>query len=107
VEFCQVVTTTDSRDEADALARSAVAARLAACGQVTGPVASTYWWQGALTTAQEWQVLFKTTLAMYPALAEHIRANHSYDVPEVLCTAVTAGSDAYLEWIRAETTPAS
>ena len=30
----------------------------------------------------------KTTLAAYPALAEHIRANHSYDVPEVLCTAV-------------------
>ena len=41
--YLQVQTTTDSRAEAMELARAAVEARLAACSQVAGPVASTYW----------------------------------------------------------------
>jgi periplasmic divalent cation tolerance protein len=53
VGYCQVVTTTDSAEAADALARGAVEARLAACGQVVGPITSTYRWQGAVETARE------------------------------------------------------
>lgn len=99
-----MVTTTDARDEAETLGRAAVTARLAACAQVIGPITSTYWWQGELASAEEWQVVFKTTLAAYPALEEHIRANHSYEVPEVLCTPVVAGSRPYLDWIGTQTT---
>src|SRR5260370_7722930 len=58
-EFLQVQTTTDSRAEAVELARAAVAARLAACAQVAGPVASTYWWEGGMERAEEWLVLLK------------------------------------------------
>ena len=41
--YCQAITTTDSREAANALSRSAVEARVAACGQVAGPIQSTYW----------------------------------------------------------------
>lgn len=104
-EYCQVVTTTDAREAADALARSAVEARVAACAQVAGPLSSTYWWRGAVEVAEEWQVVFKTTAARYPALEEHIRANHGYDVPEILCSPVDAGNPPYLAWVSAETQP--
>jgi periplasmic divalent cation tolerance protein len=67
--FCQVMTTVDARPAADALARSAVSQRLAACAQVSGPIESTYRWQGAIETAEEWQVIFKTTTSRYSALA--------------------------------------
>lgn len=100
--FVQVITTTDSEDGALALARSAVEARVAACAQVGSPIRSVYWWQGAIEDAQEWPVTFKATAAGYPALEAHIKANHSYDTPEILATAVFAGNAAYLEWIATE-----
>jgi len=83
-----------------------VAARLAACAQVSGPLTSTYWWDGAVRTELEWQVTFKTTVDGYAALADHVRTHHSYDVPEILCTPVLDGAPAYLAWIAEQVRPA-
>ncbi|MFJ3912078.1 divalent-cation tolerance protein CutA [Streptomyces vinaceus] len=94
----------DSAEEAAALARTAVEERLAACAQVTGPVTSVYRWQEALETSQEWQVLFKTTEAAYPALEARLTAGHPYDTPEIIATPVVRGSERYLAWVAAEVT---
>jgi periplasmic divalent cation tolerance protein len=98
-----VLTTTDSAEKAQALARGAVEARLAACAQIGGPVTSVYRWQGALETAEEWQVLFKTTAARYEALEAHLRKTHDYDTPEIIATPVVRGSADYLAWVTDET----
>lgn len=102
-EYVQAITTTDSEAAAAALARGAVEARLAACAQVHGPIASTYWWQGEVETATEWQVVFKTTAEAYPALEAHVEAAHGYEVPEVVMVPITHGSPDYLAWIGQET----
>jgi periplasmic divalent cation tolerance protein len=104
-EYCQVSTTIDSPEQAAALARSAVEARAAACGQVIGPINSVYWWEGKVDSAQEWLVLFKTTAEHCEGLIEHIRTHHSYDVPEVISTPITRGNPAYLAWVGEETRP--
>ncbi|GAA1811362.1 divalent-cation tolerance protein CutA [Planosporangium flavigriseum] len=104
-EFVQVSTTIDSPDAATELARSAVEARTAACGQVVGPINSVYWWEGKVDSAQEWLVLFKTTADRADALVEYIRALHPYEVPEVISTPITGGNPAYLAWIGQETRP--
>jgi periplasmic divalent cation tolerance protein len=101
--YCQVVTTTDSRESAEALAAGAVRTRLAASAQVVGPIASTYWWRGKIESTQEWQVIFKTELGRYPPLEDHIRTHHTYQVPEIFCIPMIAGHQAYLEWISTET----
>ncbi|MCH0540658.1 divalent-cation tolerance protein CutA [Streptomyces sp. MUM 203J] len=101
-----VLTTTDSAAKAEALARGAVEARVAACAQVSAPVTSVYRWQGAIETAEEWQVLFKTSQARYAALEAHIRARHDYGTPEIIATPVVRGSADYLEWVGRETTEA-
>lgn len=106
-QHAQAVTTADSREAAEALARSAVQARVAACAQVSGPINSTYWWEGKVESAEEWYVTFKTTAERYPALEQHIREHHSYDVPEVVLLPVLAGNPAYLAWVSEETTPRS
>ena len=36
-----------------------------------------------------------------------IRANHHYDVPEIIASPITAGNPDYLAWIAEETTPVS
>src|SRR5262245_54882293 len=99
----QAVTTIDSREAAEALARGAVEARLAACGQVLGPIKSTYWWKGKVESAEEWSVVFKTTTERYPALEQYIREHHSYDMPEIVLTPIEAGNRAYLEWVTTQT----
>jgi periplasmic divalent cation tolerance protein len=104
-EYLQVQTTTDSRAEAMDLAKAAVEARLAACGQVAGPVASTYWWNDEIERAEEWFVFFKLPADRYEALAEFLAERHSYDEPEILATPFVAGSASFLGWITDETRP--
>jgi periplasmic divalent cation tolerance protein len=99
----QIATTTATEEEARQIARGAVEQRLAACAQVLGPISSTYWWQGAIETAAEWLCLLKTTASRFEAAAAHIRAEHSYDTPEITATPITGGSPDYLAWISAET----
>jgi periplasmic divalent cation tolerance protein len=103
--FLQVQTTTDSRAEAIELGRAAVEARLAACAQVAGPVASTYWWEGEMERAEEWLVLLKLPADKYADLASLLANLHSYDEPEIIATPIAAGSAGYLGWISAETRP--
>ncbi|MFD3532188.1 divalent cation tolerance protein CutA [Streptomyces sp. NPDC058664] len=102
-----VTTTTDARAKADALARGAVEARLAACAQVVGPVTSVYHWRGAIETAEEWQVVFKTTEARHPALEAHLLAAHDYETPEILAVRVTRVSEDYARWVERETSAAA
>jgi periplasmic divalent cation tolerance protein len=104
-EYLQVQTTTDSRAEAMELGRSAVQARLAACAQVAGPVASTYWWEGGIERAEEWLVLLKLPASRFSELATFITERHSYDEPEIVAIPIVAGTATYLTWIAEETLP--
>ncbi|KAA6224279.1 divalent-cation tolerance protein CutA [Streptomyces albofaciens JCM 4342] len=97
------MTTTDSAEKAEALARGAIEARVAACAQISAPVTSVYRWENAIETAQEWQVLFKTTEARYAALEAYLLEAHDYDTPEIIATPVTRGGAGYLAWVAAET----
>jgi len=105
-EFVQVLTTVDSEEGGLQLGRSIVGARLAACVQIVGPIRSLYWWQGKVDDAREWQLLMKTTAERLPALEAHIKANHSYDTPEIIVTPITGGSAEYLGWVSEETAQA-
>jgi periplasmic divalent cation tolerance protein len=102
-DFLQVVTTVDSEDVAERLARGITGARLAACVQIVGPIKSIYWWQGELEEAREWQLLIKTTTGRIAELEDYIRENHGYDTPEITATVISGGNDEYLDWITAET----
>jgi periplasmic divalent cation tolerance protein len=99
----QVFTTVDSEEAANQIARAVVERRVAACAQVLGPITSTYWWEGAIESSQEWLCLIKSTESRFAALEDAIREHHPYDVPEILSVPVSAGSSAYLDWLRRET----
>jgi periplasmic divalent cation tolerance protein len=98
-----VITTTDSADSAEALAKGIVEARLAACVQIVGPIRSVYRWDGEVHNDQEWQCWIKTAGDRVAALTEWIKGNHSYDVPEVVALPVLGGSAKYLAWVTAQT----
>lgn len=104
-DYLQVQTATDSRAEAMELVRAAVQARLAACGQVAGPVASTYWWNDELERSEEWFVFFRLPADRYDELAAFLTQRHSYDEPEIIAVPIVAGAPSFLNWVREETRP--
>lgn len=102
-EHVVVSTTTDSEAAARELAAGAVAERLGACAQVVGPVTSVFRWDGAVQTEPEWRVEIKTAADRVPALTDHLRERHSYDLPEIIATPITGGSGEYLSWVVGQT----
>jgi periplasmic divalent cation tolerance protein len=101
-EVLQVVTTTATREQADALAAGIVGRRLAGCVQVVGPITSTYHWQGKLEHSTEWLCIAKTMRSHYPALEAALREIHTYEVPEILAFEAVAGHGDYLTWLSGE-----
>jgi periplasmic divalent cation tolerance protein len=96
----QVVTTVPDEDAAERIAQALVTGRLAACVQVSGPITSTYRWQGAVETSQEWVCSVKTERAKFEAVEQAIRRLHPYDVPEIVATPIVVGSNSYLVWLE-------
>ena len=92
-----VTTTVASVADAQRLAAGAVQARLAACVQVEA-IASHYVWQGALHEDAEWRLVCKTLPRAAPALCGWLRAQHPYEVPQLLTHGVEAEVD-YAQWM--------
>lgn len=102
-DYIEVHTTIDSKEGAQKIAEALVSKRLAACVQVSGPITSTYWWQGQIEQAEEWICTAKTRWELYNDLEQAIRDAHTYDVPEILAVDVVTGGVDYLNWILQET----
>ncbi|MBT0963169.1 divalent-cation tolerance protein CutA [Denitromonas iodatirespirans] len=100
-----VLTNLPDADSAQALAAHLVEARVAACVNVLAPATSVYRWEGAIETATEVPLLIKTPASRYAALEAAIRAQHPYELPEVIAVPVTHGLPGYLDWVRTETAP--
>jgi periplasmic divalent cation tolerance protein len=98
-EVCQVSTTTGTREVAERIAVELVDLRLAACAQVSGPITSTYRWQGTVENAEEWLCTAKTTRQKVPAIQELLKRLHPYELPELIATPIVGGSEAYLKWV--------
>ena len=102
-----VLTTTDSKEKAQRIARSLVDRRLAACVNVVGPIESVYRWKENVETAQEWLLVVKTTSAAFERVRESIRELHSYELPECIAVPINDGSEDYLDWIGENVTSES
>jgi periplasmic divalent cation tolerance protein len=98
----QVLNTTETKADAQAIATPLIEKRLAGCVQIVGPITSTYRWEGKIETTEEWLCLIKSHRDLYEELEKAIREVHPYDVPEILAVPVTAGSKSYLEWLDGE-----
>ncbi|PZV20132.1 MAG: divalent-cation tolerance protein CutA [Leptolyngbya sp.] len=96
-----VLVTAGSEAEAESLARHLVDHRLAACVSIT-PIRSVYRWQGEVQAEAEWQLVIKTDLSQFDAIALAIAQHHSYAVPEIIALPIVAGLPDYLTWLQAQ-----
>ncbi|MCB1552646.1 MAG: divalent-cation tolerance protein CutA [Xanthomonadales bacterium] len=100
-----VMTTVADRGDADRIAGALVEARLAACVQCLTGVRSTYRWAGRVEQAEECLLLVKTAADRADAVATWLRAQHPYELPEILVVEARGGLSGYLEWVHRETRP--
>ena len=98
-EYRMVLTTTDSRELAQTIARELVTRRLAACVNIIGPIESIYRWKEEVESANEFLLLIKTTAARFNEVRAAITQLHTYELPECIRIAVEDGSVEYLRWI--------
>ncbi|MCL6606996.1 MAG: divalent-cation tolerance protein CutA [Geminicoccaceae bacterium] len=99
--WCYV--TCASSEEALAIGRAVVEARLAACANVLPGLTSVYYWQGRIETGSETALVLKTRADLLDALTAKVRTLHSYSVPCVVALPIRGGNADYLAWLASET----
>ncbi|THG12362.1 hypothetical protein TEA_001024 [Camellia sinensis var. sinensis] len=66
-------------------------------------IESVYEWKGEVQTDSEELLIIKTRESLLEALTAHVKANHEYEVPEVIAMPIVGGSIPYLEWLKNST----
>ena len=97
-DYGVVLVTVDTQESAQAIAKALVRDRLAACVNVF-PIHSVYRWEDKVQQEGEWQLVIKTDLALFEAIAAALRTLHPYEVPEILALPIQQGSVSYLKWL--------
>lgn len=96
--------TVSSEEEGMKIARTLVARKLAACVNVVPSVRSVYRWKGEVKDDKELLLIVKTREHLLANLVQAVKELHSYTVPETISIPILGGSEAYMNWIREETT---
>jgi periplasmic divalent cation tolerance protein len=91
--------TAGGRNDAERLGEGLVEARLAGSCSVLPSVHSFYYWDGQLKREHESLLLVKTMQSRADAVQEFVRANHTYDLPEIIQVQIEGGNPTYLEWL--------
>ena len=100
-----VYVTIDTPDNAATLAKALLERRLIACANVLPGMRSLFTWDGTVQDEGEVAMILKTREGRLDELVDAVEALHPYDVPCVVAWPVDAGAEAYLAWVRDETTP--
>lgn len=97
-EYCLMIFTAANKEEAEKIAQELVGKKMAACVNVFD-IASIYWWETKIEQDNEALGIIKTRKDLIETIIEEIKANHSYECPEVIAIPIIAGSKEYLDWI--------
>ncbi|KAG9450785.1 hypothetical protein H6P81_010750 [Aristolochia fimbriata] len=98
-----VYVTVPNKEAGKKLAESIIKEKLAACVNRVPGIESVYWWDGQVQADSEELLIIKTRESLLQPLTQHVKANHEYDLPEVIAMPITGGNEKYLEWIKNST----
>ncbi|WP_108649299.1 divalent-cation tolerance protein CutA [Dongshaea marina] len=85
--------------EAQTIASALIEQRLAGCATISSPVLSVYRWQQQVESEPEVLLQIKSTQQNFARVEAAILSLHSYDVPEIIATEISACSKDYREWL--------
>ena len=97
--YQMVMTTIGNQQQAQTLAENLVNAALAACVNILPKMQSIYRWQGKLEHGDEHLLIIKTRAERVDDVINTIKANHPYELPEIIAVPIAGGFEPYLTWI--------
>ena len=97
-----VLVTAPDAETAARIARALVEERLIACANLVPGIRSIYRWEGQVADESEVLLVLKTRASRCAAVAARVKDLHPYALPEVVALPVVDGSEAYLDWVLAE-----
>ena len=103
MSYSLIYITAADAEEAKALGRALVEARLAACANVLPGIVPIFRWEGEVQEGSEVALIAKTRAALVDKVIEFVKERHSYDCPCVVALPIEKGNPAFLDWIAEET----
>ena len=97
--FQVVLMTSAGAEEAQKIADTLVAERLAACVNIVGGCKSIYRWKGKICRDDEYLLIAKTHGSRFEEFKTTVAKLHSYEVPEIISLRIDAGADSYMTFL--------
>ena len=95
-----IMITSGSEQEAKTIIEKLLKNRLIACGNLIGPISSSFWWKECIETSKEYLILLKSRNDLFDKIEREVLRLHSYEVPEMIVFPIIDGSKDYLKWIN-------
>jgi uncharacterized protein involved in tolerance to divalent cations len=99
-EFCYIVISATSREEADRISEVLVEKRLIA-GSLILKGDSRFWWKGKVENEPYWNVHAYSLLKNKQRITEEVEGMHKDEVP-IIAFLMIDGNEKFLDWIREE-----
>ncbi len=100
--YIAVLVTAGSTEEAEKIAGKLLDGKKAACVNIIPGIKSLFWWEGKKEAEEEVLMIVKSRIEILDEVIEVVKANHSYDVPEIIALNIAGGNPDYLRWLERE-----
>ena len=100
-ELIIIFVTCRSDIEAKELSDGLISGNLVACVNIAS-VESIFRWEGKTENQAERLMIIKSVRSRFDDIEKFVKANHSYDCPEIIAMKIEAASKDYAAWVRNE-----
>lgn len=97
--LCLIITTTDTKELAKAIANNLILSGLAACAQISA-IDSIYKWKDKIIDEPEYRLVIKASKTNETAIFVKIKELHVYEVPQIISLDIAGGDETYLKWLK-------
>ncbi len=101
-KYIAVLVTSESMEEAEKIAGKLLDEKKAACVNIIPGIKSLFWWDGKKESGEEVLMIIKSRIEILDEVIEVVKANHSYEVPEIIALPIAGGNKDYLKWLDRE-----
>jgi periplasmic divalent cation tolerance protein len=97
-----VVFVTVPAKKARSLAKILLSKRACACVNIVRGIESFFWWEEKIDACREALLVIKTKKGHFRRLEKEIRANHPYEVPEIIAWEADEVNKPYRDWVESQ-----
>lgn len=98
-----IIATLHKKEDAKRIGKGLLEKRLIACYNLW-PIESAYWWKGEILDDNETMMLLKSQPKHFEAIAEYIKHESGYEVPDIFLLKADQAVAAFDDWVNQETT---